>query len=339
MKKRILVYLLAVGTALISCNKDKISEILPTTDSENPFSTSSDTLMVQDSTESKKKLPSLGPQKIEGDFYSAIFFTKDNKDSLMHDLEAKYTKKERYVIWALNRLDADNRWRADTLVIPKVIDSTLMAYCPFPRRLDILSDVEKMVVFSYPIQAYAVYTSGDLVKWGPTSMGKKSAKTKTGLMFTNWKKELAISTVDKSWKLPYNFNIHNTLGIGWHQYDLPGYPASHSCLRLLMDDAKWLYKYADQWILTKGGASVRANGTPVIVFGEYGWGKMKPWKNLYKDPNYTNISVEEMEKIIQPHLSKILEEQHRRQEVLKEIEAEKQTIDTVSSTTPQHSAE
>jgi hypothetical protein len=30
--------------------------------------------------------------------------------------------------------------------------------------------------------------------------------------------------------LRWNFNIENKLGVGWHS--LPGYPASHSCLRL-----------------------------------------------------------------------------------------------------------
>ena len=146
-------------------------------------------------------------------------------------------------------------------------------------------------------------------------MGSKKAQTKGGLMFTNWKKELAISTVNKSWKLPYNFNIHNSLGIGWHQYDLPGYPASHSCLRLLMDDAKYLYKWADQWVLNKGGATVKANGTPVIVFGDYQWGGKKPWKNLIENPKANDISIENLTEIIQPNLSKILEEQKNSDEV------------------------
>lgn len=134
-------------------------------------------------------------------------------------------------------------------------------------------------------------------------------------MFANWKKELAISTVDSDWKLPYNFNIANRLGIGWHQYDLPGYPASHSCLRLLEDDAKFLYNWADQWTLNKGGATVKANGTPVIVFGDYKWGGKKPWKNLIQDPKINDISVDELNEIIKPDLSKILEEQKNTDEV------------------------
>jgi hypothetical protein len=45
--------------------------------------------------------------------------------------------------------------------------------------------------------------------------------------------------------LRWNFNIENKLGVGWHS--LPGYPASHSCLRL--EDAKLLYEWADEWQL------------------------------------------------------------------------------------------
>lgn len=262
--------------------------------------------------------------------YTNFVFPKNKKDSAMSAFNDKYSKEEQYVILAINRLDLKNKWRADTLVIPNTIDSTLMAYSPFPVQLDVLKDVKKFVVFSYPIQAYAVYNNGSLQKWGPTSMGKKSAQTKRGLMFTNWKKELAISTVNKNWKLPYNFNVENHLGIGWHEYDLPAYPASHSCLRLLRDDAKWMYNYGEQWILNKGGATIRAKGTPVIVFGDFDWDGKKPWKNLSGNGTANDISVDELNSIIQPHLDEILKEQKNREEVLSQINAEK--TDTQSPT-------
>ena len=247
--------------------------------------------------------------------YTAFIFPKNKKDSAMTAFNKEFSKEEQYTILALNRLDLKNKWRADTLAIPDKIDSTLMSYSPFPNHLEILKYVHKIVLFSYPIQAYALYANGNLVKWGPTSMGKKDAQTKRGLTFANWKKELAISTVDSNWKLPYNFNIHNSLGIGWHQFDLPGYPASHSCLRLLLEDAKYLYNWADQWTLNKGGASIKANGTPVIVFGDYKWGGKKPWKNLIQDSKSNDISVEDLNELIKPDLSKILEEQKRTDEV------------------------
>lgn len=266
----------------------------------------------KDSTQISQKDSLKSPEPVKSPIkYTAFIFPKKKKDSAMAVFNEKFSAEERYTILALNRLDSKNKWRADTLMIPDQIDSTLMSYSPFPANLEKLEKVNKIVFFSYPIQAYALYEKGNLVKWGPTSLGKKSAQTKRGLLFANWKKELAISTVDSDWKLPYNFNIHNTLGIGWHQYDLPGFPASHSCLRLLEKDAKYLYNWADQWTLNKGGNSVKANGTPVIVFGDYKWGGKKPWKNLAEDPKSTAISEEEMNKLIMPNLTKILAEQEK----------------------------
>jgi len=286
-----------------------------------------------DSTATKTEIKeSVPPAVQENGFYNALALPKDRKkrDSVYAAFSKKYSEKERYAILALNRLDSKSKFNSDTLVIPVKIDTTLMAYSPFPMQLDVLSEVKKFVVFSYPIQAYAVYSNGTLVKWGPTSMGKKSAQTTRGLMFANWKKKLAISTVKSEWKLPYNFNIHNTHGIGWHQYDLPGYPASHSCLRLLMKDAVWLYSYADTWILNPGGATTKANGTPVIVFGDYPWGKRKPWRKLLTDPNANNISVEEMTNLIKPHVEKMIKEQTNREKVSDSIKAAKSVEITAS---------
>ncbi len=310
MKKIIILALsvFTVGLLLIQCKDEKNNQV---SDSVSE----SDTLVSDSAKEIQK------PEEVIT--YSEFIFPEGKKDSVMAVFKEKYSKEERYTILAINRLDEDNAWRADTLMIPSKIEEDFLKYSPFPKHLDILKDINKMVFFSYPIQAYAAYENGKLVKWGPTSMGKKAAQTKTGLMFSNWKKTLAISTVNKSWKLPYNFNIHNTLGIGWHQFDLPGYPASHSCLRLLMDDAKWMYSFGEQWVLTPDGAKVRANGTPVIVFGEYAWGQKKPWKQLAKDHKSTEYSIEDMEKEVQPFKEKILQEQSNRAQVIAEVETEK----------------
>ncbi|MDH6252914.1 hypothetical protein M2347_002641 [Chryseobacterium sp. H1D6B] len=314
--KKSFLYTFIFALILTSCKKEE-----PVSDTQQ--NTSTETSMPEgekkDSvkTEPVVKKESIPPAMQEDGFYNAFVLPKDKKmrDSIYGAFSKKYTEGERYAILALNRLDSKNKWNADTLVVPAKIDTTLMAYSPFPMQLDVLSGVKKFVVFSYPIQAYGVYSNGSLVKWGPTSMGKKAAQTTRGLTFANWKKKLSISTVSSEWKLPYNFNIFNSGGIGWHQYDLPGYPASHSCLRLLMKDAQWLYSYADTWILNPGGATTKAKGTPVMVFGDYNWGGRKPWRKLLDDPNANNISVEEMNKLIDPNIAKILKEQANREKV------------------------
>ena len=321
LNSKFLVYFLSLSVVLYSCTKEKVEALSEPKQQEQIIEDIAEAAKDPDSVVVEPVKESVAPIIQENGFYSGIAFPKDKKlrDSLYSEFEKKYTSQERYTILALNRLDAKNRRNADTLVIPAEIDSTLMSYSPFPIQLDVLSKVKKFVIFSYPIQAYGVYSNGNLVKWGPTSMGKKSAQTTRGLTFANWKKKLAISTVKSEWKLPYNFNIHNLGGIGWHEYDLPGYPASHSCLRLLRKDAMWLYSYADTWILNPGGATTKAKGTPVMVFGDYQWGGQKPWRKLLTDPNANNISVEEMEKLLGPLVEKMLKEQTNREQVADSI--------------------
>jgi lipoprotein-anchoring transpeptidase ErfK/SrfK len=322
--KKSFLYTCLLALFMISCKKEieKVSDTFKDTTSSSEAPVAEKDSVKKDSVVQKESVP---PAMQENGFYNAFILPKDKKmrDSVYAEFSKKYNERERYAILALNRLDSKNKWNADTLVVPAKIDTTLMAYSPFPMQLDVLSGVKKFVIFSYPIQAYGVYSNGSLVKWGPTSMGKKAAQTTRGLTFANWKKKLSISTVSTEWKLPYNFNIHNIGGIGWHQYDLPGYPASHSCLRLLMKDAQWLYSYADTWILNPGGATTKAKGTPVMVFGDYKWGGRKPWKKLLDDPNSNNISVEEMTKLLQPNIDKMIKEQDNREKVADSIKAAK----------------
>jgi hypothetical protein len=78
--------------------------------------------------------------------------------------------------------------------------------------------------------------------------GSEKHKTPTGLFFTNWKAEETTSTFDDEWDLRWNFNIENKLGVGWHQYSLPGIQPSF-LLETSGKDAKLLYEWADEWQL------------------------------------------------------------------------------------------
>ena len=297
------------GLLLLACNKKE---------SVNAVEAGGGSTQQQTDSIDKAKKDSLIKDSIEKNTikYSSFVFPKDkkSKDSAMAVFNEKFSDEEQYKILAINRLDMKNKWRADTLAIPDKLDLDFQRYSPFPDRLEILNNVNKMVIFSYPVQAFAYYENGDLRRWGPTSMGKKSSPTKTGLTYNNWKKEEAISTVDSSWKLPYNVNIFNRLGIGWHKYDLPGYPASHSCLRLLEDDAKYMYDIADTWKLTNNGQKVEIYGTPVLVYGDFDWNGQKPWHKLIDDPKSNDIEIETLENLIKPELDDILAKQKARLE-------------------------
>ena len=247
-------------------------------------------------------------------------------DSLRKVFKKQFTPRQLHIIWSINRIDADHFKQADTLLVPDRFGNNLLAYTPFPFQVKALSDVHKIALFDYGIQAYALYENGYLVKWGPTSMGSKSHPTPTGLFFTNWKGEEVQSTFDDEWILRWNFNVANKAGIGWHQYALPGYPASHSCLRLLEADARWMYDWADEWIL-KDNETQLAKGTPVIVYGVYPFGARKPWMHLLEDPKATDVKEADLNKYIQPHLEAILLEQQKREQVV----AASPTADTTAT--------
>ena len=216
------------------------------------------------------------------------------------------------LVLALNRVDAVNLKKLDSIVVPTDFSGDLEYYMPFPIEVATLNEVSKIILFSYATQAFATYEYGVLTHTGPTSLGREKDKTPTGLFFTNWKAEETISTFNDEWKLKWNFNIENKQGIGFHEYELPGYPASHSCLRLLEKDAKMLYEFADQWEL-ESAEKVRLKGTPVVVFGSYDFKNPKIWNMLPQDAKALSITEAELETTISPYLPSILKEQTKRE--------------------------
>jgi hypothetical protein len=229
-------------------------------------------------------------------------------------LVKSYTPQQQKIIMAVNRVDIDNLPKLDTVLLPNNLDGQVMQYLPFPQSVPYLKDIRKIIFFSYPTQTFAAYENGWLVYTGPTNMGREKDPTPTGLYYANWKAEETTSTVNDEWELKWNFNIANKEGVGWHQYSLPGYPASHSCLRMLEEDAKYMYDWAEQWEL-KGTDNVLAKGTPVFVFGSYPFGSAKPWWQLLNNPNALDISTSDLEAIVSPHLTEILKEQQNTESV------------------------
>ena len=218
------------------------------------------------------------------------------------------------IILAINRADKAAFAKMDTVIIPTDMTGDIAYYLPFPLNVPYLADINKIIFFSYPTQTFGTYENGILMYTGPTNMGRKTDPTPTGLFYTNWKAEETTSTFNDEWELKWNFNIENKLGVGWHQYSLPGYPASHSCLRLQEKDAKHLYEWAEQWILD-GKEIVLANGTPVIVFGNYNFDAPKPWLQLISNPHALDITEAEIQKQTTPYLTAILAEQQKRETV------------------------
>lgn len=230
-------------------------------------------------------------------------------------LQKNATAAQKKIILAVNRTDSNHLKKMDSILVPDDLSGDLELYLSFPTSVSHLNSIEKIIFFSYPSQTFGAYEYGELVYAGPTNMGRKADPTPTGLYYTNWKAEQTTSTFNDEWDLRWNFNIENKLGIGFHQYELPGYPASHSCLRLLESDAKFLYKWADEWILASDEV-VAAKGTPVIVFGSYPFDGIKPWWQLTSDPHALDVTEATIQQVTAPFLNDILKQQQERVKVI-----------------------
>jgi hypothetical protein len=258
----------------------------------------------------KQTEPKVAKKEIVRKQPKSVSYTFESSKSWLEANSSDVTKLE--IVTAINRTDKANLSKQDSIVIPTDFSGDVVFYLPFPLEVAYLKDVSKVLLFSYPTQSFGAYENGILTYSGPTNMGRKKDKTPTGLFYTNWKAEQTTSTFNDEWDLKWNFNIENKLGVGFHEYELPGYPASHSCLRLLEKDAKFLYDWADQWVLADK-ETVKVKGTPVIVFGSYDFDAAKPWLQLIKNPKSLNISEAEIEKQATPFLKDILEQQKIRE--------------------------
>jgi L,D-transpeptidase catalytic domain len=221
------------------------------------------------------------------------------------------TAAQKIIVSAINRTDTTHLVKMDSIIVPGDISGDIEFYFPFPLTVAALKEVDKIIFFSYPTQSFAAYEMGQLALAGPTNMGRKADPTPTGLFFTNWKAEETTSTFNDEWNLKWNFNVENKLGVGFHEYELPGYPASHSCMRLVEKDARFLYDWANQWILSKND-TIRAKGTPVIVFGTYNFDGKKPWLQLVNNAQALNISEAVLQQEAAAFLPEILREQEKR---------------------------
>ena len=216
-------------------------------------------------------------------------------------------------LMVINRVDGWRLKHLDTLVFPDTIGAGIDMYSPFPKRVDSLRHIHKIIFVSHYAQAFSVYENGECIKWGPVNLGTKYGPTPVGLFATNWKAKRTTSTVNPTWILDWYFNIANYDGIGMHQYALPGYPASHGCIRMYREDAKWLYYWADQWIIEN--SKITVYGTPVVIFGEYPYGGQKPWWLLANDNKALEHTPEALFNELDEFLPTILERQMKRDSV------------------------
>src|SRR5213596_1276320 len=115
-----------------------------------------------------------------------------------------------------------------------------------------------MILVSIPEQTMHVYRNGVLIGRSTVSTGSKGHSTPGGVFSILEKKQTHRSKKYNDAPMPYMQRLTWT-GIAMHSGALPGYPASHGCIRLPYDFSQLLFKATD-----KGGTVVVGDGkTPV----------------------------------------------------------------------------
>ncbi len=115
---------------------------------------------------------------------------------------------------------------------------------PSPAPLQATSSEGLKVVVSIPQQKMYVFEDGDLLATSPVSTGKRGHETPTGTFPILQKKVHHRSNRYANAPMPYMQRLTH-YGIALHAGSLPGYPASHGCIRLPRSFAKKLYGLTD----------------------------------------------------------------------------------------------
>ena len=233
--------------------------------------------------------------------YSSITLTTDQPGKEVTDA---VEFENLSTVLSLNRIDEKHFQKGQTIVYPSRYDD-LFSLSSFPRNIPELAQVPKMMFIAQRIQEFGAYEYGTLVRYGGISTGKKSTPTTNKLFFTNWKGKEVISTANDEWILKWNVNIDNFDGIGIHEYELPGYPASHSCIRFSASDAFWFFEWVDNWVLSPDGNVVLKKGTPVLLFDSYDYDAPAPWKALAEDPYAMTLSPQDITEALAPYLPEL----------------------------------
>jgi hypothetical protein len=105
------------------------------------------------------------------------------------------------------------------------------------------------IVVSIAEQRIAVYANGALFAQSAVSTGKKGHSTPTGVFSVLEKQRHHRSNIYSNAPMPYMQRL-TWSGIALHAGQLPGYPASHGCIRLSEEFAQVL------WATTRTGARV-----------------------------------------------------------------------------------
>lgn len=155
-------------------------------------------------------------------------------------------EEKRMMVKKINRMNIEVR-PGTTIAVPKNLDpNDFLAYSPLPQHIP--APGTELIKVELGKLAWGAYEpDGTLIKWGPISGGKASSKTVTGT-YTFYRKQ-GSGCISGKYPLPRGgapmpYCMHFRGGYAIHgSPTVPGYHASHGCVRLFTDDAQWLNQH------------------------------------------------------------------------------------------------
>jgi lipoprotein-anchoring transpeptidase ErfK/SrfK len=131
-----------------------------------------------------------------------------------------------------------------------------------PPPVQASADPRLRVLVSLDQQKAYVLRGGEIVASSPVSTGKKGHETPVGTFRVLQKKVHHRSSKYDNAPMPYMQRLTN-YGIALHAGRVPGYPASHGCIRLPSSFAKKLYAMTDHGTsvtVTRAGPKLARTG-------------------------------------------------------------------------------
>lgn len=182
--------------------------------------------------------------KLTSEYSCYVVKRHDTWDKLFSDA------REQDIVKRVNRLGIPLEPGMKLAIPRNLATATVLDFAPFPKQISPVG--EKMIRVSIDKMAWGAYDAqGTLVNWGPASSARgycpdlhRGCHTSKGT-FAIYNKGGAgcVSTKFPIGRggapMPYCMFFHG--GFALHgSYEVPGYNASHGCVRLFVNDAKWL---------------------------------------------------------------------------------------------------
>ena len=160
-------------------------------------------------------------------------------------------EEQRDLIRRINRVNTSLQ-PGTVVALPKEhVELEYFSLAPFPLYMD--TNGQKTMIFDPSKLAWAAYDSeGNLVRWGPASGGntwcadvRRGCRTSPGEYVIYTKKGAGCISgkypLEKGGGAPMPYCMFFNKGFAFHgSPTVPGYNASHGCVRLFTEDAKWL---------------------------------------------------------------------------------------------------